>query len=421
LKPPTLRSSPLFSPISITISILFIIAFGVATWLLGGVGFSPGPVSSKGLPGVVLKNFHSHADFESNCSLCHQPLQSSQAVLCKDCHTDVAGQVNNHLGLHGHMENVDNCAGCHTEHKGRSFDLTSSAIVKFDHNATGFPLSGKHGAVDCAKCHLDNRYDTASPQCVSCHQEPVSHTGLFGTDCQTCHSTVTWTPASFNGVEFNHANTQFTLNLHSVDYSGTKMECTACHTGNPFTTNMQACIDCHGNYSQSFMQNHIDTYGSACLTCHDGKDRTHGFTHDAVFKLDGAHAPTVNGAVAPINCQACHANGQFRNTPATCVGCHQEPQIHAGFFGTRCEYCHTTQAWQPAQLHEHTFALDHGGKGEVDCKTCHTSTYATYTCYTCHDHQPDEIKASHAKLNLTPDQLAACTDCHMNGLVNPLK
>jgi len=410
LKPPTTRQSPLFSPISIALSILFVIAFGVVTWLLGGIGFSPGPVSAQSIPGVVLKTYHSHADFESHCSLCHQPLQSSQAVLCMNCHADVASQVKSHQGLHGRMDNVTACATCHQEHKGRSFDLTSNAIQTFDHNATGFPLSGKHGQVECARCHLNNKYDAASPQCVSCHQEPASHAGLFGTDCSTCHTNVSWTPASFKDTTFNHANTSFSLNVHSVDFSGKAMTCTACHTGGPFATSMSSCIACHGQANPNFMPNHVATFGTACLTCHDGVDRTHGFTHDAVIKLDGAHAQ--------IDCTACHANGLFRGTPATCYGCHQEPQIHAGFFGTRCEYCHTTQAWQPASLHAHTFALGHGGKGEVDCKTCHPSTYAAYTCYTCHDHQPDEIKASHARLNLSPERLAACTDCHMNGLVN---
>jgi hypothetical protein len=308
------------------------------------------------------------------------------------------------------MDNVENCATCHAEHKGRNIDLTAAAVQKFDHNATGFPLSGKHGQVECAKCHTDNKYNTASPECASCHQEPAAHAGLFGTDCSTCHTNVSWTPASFKDTTFNHANTSFTLNLHATNYDGSKMACMACHSGGPFATSITTCIACHGDHDKTFMQKHLDTYGSNCLDCHDGKDRTHGFTHEAVFKLDGAHAP--------LDCKACHVNGHFRNTVATCVGCHQEPQIHLGFFGTRCDYCHTTQAWQPALLHQHTFAIDHGGTGQLDCKICHTTTYAVYTCYTCHDHQPDEIKASHAKLNLSPEKLAACTDCHMNGLVN---
>ncbi len=91
---PTRRASPLFSPVSIAFTVLFVIAFGILTWLLGGIGFSPGRVSAKSLPGVVMKNMHSHADFENSCSLCHQPLKSTQAALCMNCHTDIASQVN---------------------------------------------------------------------------------------------------------------------------------------------------------------------------------------------------------------------------------------------------------------------------------------------------------------------------------------
>ncbi len=412
LNQPTHRASPLFSPVSIAFTILFVIAFGVITWLLGGIGFSPGPVSAKSLPGVVMENMHSHADFESNCALCHQPLKSTQAALCMQCHTDIASQVSAHTGLHGRLQAVDQCASCHAEHKGRNFDPTQAAILSFDHNLTGFPLSGKHGQITCAQCHTNNRYDQASPACMSCHQEPATHASMFGTGCQECHTNVAWQPASYQGKAFDHASTSFSLVLHATDYNGKAITCTACHQNGPTlaSTQTQACISCHRTHDATFMQQHLADFGPACIACHDGVDRLHGFTHQAVFPLNGAHAS--------LQCADCHANGRFRNTPITCVGCHQEPPIHAGFFGQKCEYCHTTTAWHPALLIEHTFPLDHGGKGEVACATCHTDKYTAYTCYSCHDHQPQEITASHAKLNLSPERLAACTDCHLNGQVN---
>jgi hypothetical protein len=412
LNQPTHRASPLFTPVSIAFTVVFVIAFGIITWLLGGIGFSPGPVSAKSLPGVVMENYHSHADFESNCSLCHQPLKTSQAALCMQCHTDIASQVNTRTGLHGRLANADQCAACHAEHKGRNFDPTQAAILNFDHNLTGFQLSGKHGQIACNQCHTNNRYNQASAACVSCHQEPQVHTGMFGTDCQTCHSNVAWQAASFQGKVFDHASTNFSLALHATDYSGKAIACATCHQGDvtQSATQTQTCIACHGAHDNAFMQQHQATFGPQCMTCHDGKDRLHGFTHQAVFPLTGTHAA--------LQCADCHANGRFRNTPATCSGCHREPPIHAGFFGLKCEYCHTTIAWQPALLTEHTFPLDHGGQGEVTCTTCHTGKYTAYTCYACHDHQPQAITASHASLNLTPERLAACTDCHLNGKVN---
>ncbi len=412
LNQPTHRASPLFTPVSIAFTVLFVIAFGVITWLLGGIGFSPGPVSAKSLPGVAMENYHSHADFESNCSLCHQPLKTSQAVLCMNCHTDIASQVNSHTGLHGQLADVTQCSACHAEHKGRNFDPTQAAILNFDHNLTGFSLSGKHGQIACDQCHTKDRYDRASTDCVACHQEPKTHAGMFGTDCQACHSSVAWQPASFQGKVFDHASTNFSLVRHTADYTGKPITCASCHQGDVTQTaaQTQTCIACHGAHDNGFMQQHLDSFGPRCLDCHDGVDRLHGFSHQAAFPLTGTHAA--------IQCTDCHANGRFRNTPTACSSCHQEPAIHAGFFGLRSEYCHTTIAWQPALLIEHTFPVNHGSQGELPCATCHTGKYTAYTCYACHDHQPGAISASHAQLNLTPERLAACTDCHLNGQVN---
>ena len=193
MKQPSRRSSPLFSPISIAISILFIIVFGIITWLAGGIGFSPGPVSAKSLPGIVMQNYQSHADFENNCNLCHQPLQKNQAVLCMNCHSDIASQVQNKQGLHGRLDNVDQCASCHAEHKGRSFDPTNEAVKAFNHNLTGFPLDGKHGQIQCDACHMNNRYDQSKPDCVSCHTEPQVHTACLE---PTARPATTATPGS---------------------------------------------------------------------------------------------------------------------------------------------------------------------------------------------------------------------------------
>jgi hypothetical protein len=157
------------------------------------------------------------------------------------------------------------------------------------------------------------------------------------------------------------------------------------------------------------MTRHTQQYGQDCLVCHDGVDRLHAFNHQAVFALDGKHAS--------LQCADCHKNGQFRGTSARCDNCHKEPGLHAGFFGTRCEYCHTSSAWRPAPLRAHTFPLDHGGKGEVTCKTCHPATYGAYRCDTCHEHAVESTARSHARLNLTPTELAQCTQCHLDGKV----
>jgi hypothetical protein len=409
----THKISPLFTPISIAATVIFIVVFGLITITQGGFGFSPGPVTGKSLPGVTLAGFHSHADFESNCGLCHQPTQTDQAKLCMNCHKDIAAQIQSGNGLHARLDNVNGCASCHGEHKGRDFDPTGDALRTFNHNRTTFPLAGKHGQIQCTDCHTGGKYSTANPACATCHQDPVSHAGLFSSDCSSCHNTFNWNDVTLKGKPFNHGLTGFTLNLHASNYDKTPITCTACHTSDPSDpnqkTDLQTCVNCHGAHDQVFMTKHLAQYGTNCLTCHDGVDRLQGFTHARVFPLTGKHAT--------IACTDCHKNNVFRSTPTACVSCHTEPQIHAGFFGTRCDYCHVATAWEPAPLRAHTFPLAHGVTSDSACKTCHTGSYAQYTCYGCHDHTPQGIAMSHAKLNLTQAQLAACTDCHMDGKV----
>lgn len=99
--------------------------------------------------------------------------------------------------------------------------------------------------------------------------------------------------------------------------------------------------------------------------------------------------------------------------PHECVSCHQDPEVHLNLFGLHCERCHTTLAWTPAYLTRHTFFLDHGGQGNVDCQTCHTENYYTHTCYECHDHTPEQMETVHLAENI-PDY-AHCVSCHPTG------
>ena len=100
------------------------------------------------------------------------------------------------------------------------------------------------------------------------------------------------------------------------------------------------------------MAAHLELYGTDCLGCHDGADRMDEFAHDNVYILDGMHAEAA--------CDTCHAEYTFAGTPADCVSCHEDPELHAGIFGNDCARCHTATAWAPAQLVQHDFVLDHG-------------------------------------------------------------
>ena len=168
------------------------------------------------------------------------------------------------------------------------------------------------------------------------------------------------------------------------------------------------CTDCHANADPAFMASHIAFYGEGCRTCHDGQGTILGFDHTLIFPLDGAHAN--------VECDGCHTVPISAGTPGECAGCHPEPDVHLGLFGEECDRCHTTLAWLPAKLNQHTFPIDHGDQGKVDCQVCHTASYAEYTCYNCHEHEPAETRARHREEGISESELNNCIACHPTGL-----
>jgi hypothetical protein len=405
------RTSVFFSPLSIGITLVAMFGLGISILTFGGLGFSPGPLTAASQPGVTLQGFGSHEGFETQCALCHQPLRANQNELCIHCHADIGSQVTGQTGMHGKLPAQTRCADCHPDHRGRDFNPTQFALAHFDHNTTGFPLTGSHIAVTCSDCHANNHFQATARDCVACHQEPIQHVGMFGVACAECHSPESWKPATFNRKPFDHTQTSFTLVRHINDYTGQPMTCTSCHRPGKIGFDASPCIDCHTAAKSDFMQSHSAQFGEDCLQCHDGADRMHAFTHASFFPLDGKHAS--------LACDSCHAGKRFNPTPIDCKDCHQEPAIHAGYFGLQCSRCHDTFSWSPSMLHAHTFPLDHGSQADVPCQSCHPNNYLTYTCYACHDHQAQEIAASHAKVGIAAVDLPNCSKCHPTGIVVP--
>ena len=337
------------------------------------------------------------------CQACHLDTNSPFTPLaCIDCH---AGHDRPFITAHMLAFGTD-CQNCHD-----GVDRTTG----FDHSQTRFPLLGQHAGLECSACHrAKTTPEATTTKCAGCHAEPAAHAGVFANqDCGACHTVAGWSPAQLPAnPSFRHATTAFSLSRHTRNYDGTDMRCTACHSQAAkldFQAAAQACQDCHQGHDTAFMQEHVQQYGPNCLSCHDGAGNMHNFDHSRVFALDGGHAS--------LECAACHVDHKFQGTPRACAACHQEPEIHAGLFGTECQNCHTTTAWAPAQLTRHTFPLDHGQQGEQSCATCHTQTYTAYTCYGCHDHNPQETQAQHAEKGITGEALLKCADCHAAGKV----
>jgi len=406
LKKPETSGSSLFSPLSIILAVVAMFVLFPTLIIKGPSIFSPGQLSSQSTRGMVFAGVSSHAVIETQCKLCHQPLVFSQSESCLNCHDDISIQVNQEIGMHGSLAINTSCRNCHSDHQGREFDMLAGALKNFDHNQTSFPLTGEHVSLTCKECHTENNFQIGS-DCSTCHAEPEQHAGMFSQDCSVCHSTQVWVPAIWEGNPFDHGTVGFSLILHKLDYQGNLIACMDCHQSEAIEIVLPSCQECHEQNNPGFMQEHSDLFGFNCTDCHDGVDKMQNFDHQNFFILDGAH-----GA---LECLVCHENQQFRETPTECSVCHEEPDIHAGSFGLNCANCHSTEAWQPAMLMSHTFPLDHGEEGEIECMVCHVDSYTQYTCESCHDSQEREFIEEHEDENIPREQLMDCVACHEDG------
>jgi hypothetical protein len=395
---------------------------------------------------------HVTANFPQACDQCHDTSNWMNATFnhastgfaltgmhtvppraCTDCH------VNNNYNL-----NTATCVSCHLKdyqgttnpnHVTAKFpqtcdqchDTTSWTDATFNHNSTGFPLTGLHTVPprQCTDCHVNNNYNLTNTACVSCHQTdynnattPVNHiAAAFPTTCETCHDTVQWTNATFN-----HTSTGFQLTgAHTVP----PRQCTDCHVNNNYSLNSTLCYSCHQkDYTGTTNPAHASAgFPTTCEVCHDTTAWTNStFNHNnTAFPLTGAHV------VPPRQCTDCHVNGNYTTLPTTCVGCHQtdynkttdpghsaQPQ----FFPTTCQNCHNTSAWTGATFN-HTqytrFPINHGNANGA-CSTCHTNSndYSVFQCTACHGGN-NAGNFHHPNVNGYVYNSINCYQCHPSG------
>ena len=254
---------------SVTATLALVTLGGVAIsrFTSGGAMFSPGPLNSAKRSEAARKGVHSHAELSGNCAACHAAPWGRQnmASLCQDCHVQVRQEIDGKQPLHGKLTDVQSCRKCHSEHNGAFAELTSFA--HFDHSATTFPLTGKHEAVACMQCHINQKFQSIASSCVSCHEDPPVHKGRFGENCASCHTTLTWKHA-----EFVH---EFPMNHGSERRR--KQDCTICHT-TPGDYKAYSCYECHEHQPVKIARQHegmkIANLNN-CVECHPG-GREHG-------------------------------------------------------------------------------------------------------------------------------------------------
>ena len=324
------------------------------------------------MPGKLVRD---HQKWEDHCSSCHDRTNKrSQTSLCLDCHKEIAADIRQHHGYHGHMANAGagQCSACHTDHKGRDADIVQLSRAQFDHDLTDFPLRGAHAALACDSCHKKGSDWRKVPStCNACHKDDDAHHGQFTRSCGDCHTMASWT-----GGKFDHDKTEFRLTgAHAT------LACDACHVGGRYKGTPKTCNGCHATDDE-----HRGSRGPDCAKCHvTTKWKTAKFDH---FKETGY---ALLGAHDRIDCAACHRSGDLKaKIPKRCDGCHETLDPHAGRFGPKCDDCHGNDQWR-LEGYDHE-KLDHfalvGAHAKLDCYACHTADVATQKlpkdCAGCH-------------------------------------
>jgi hypothetical protein len=318
-------------------------------------------------------------------ALSGQPLVGKHArIACQECH-----KTRSYLGA------ATTCASCHKdEHRGQFGGRACSDCHRqeawspapgFDHARTEWPLTGRHAAIGCEKCHVARRRDPANPaltyrvfravagrDCASCHED--THRGRLGHDCTSCHSTASWR-GSVKTAQFDHAKTAYPLTGRHATVA-----CERCHVpGRPLRLKHDRCTDCHADAHGGDLARRAD--GGRCESCHD----VSGF-RPARFGVED-HAKTaypLTGSHLAVACDQCHrpvpagrpgAALPFHFRSTRCLDCHKDP--HRGELSRivakgGCEACHRVESWrQVAFDHGQTKYPLAGSHLRVSCTGCH--------------------------------------------------
>ena len=298
---------------------------------------------------------------------------------CMSCHQ--------HKKAHGGKFTNDKCLTCHEE--GGSKKQRGDALEVYHGEKSKFPLRGGHAGTQCQLCHVNDIYVETPRECgVSCHQDSL-HRGTLGQECTRCHEPGVWPATRFDHKQ----DTKWPLKGKHADIK----ECESCHPSRQYHDTPKACGDAGCHKADDVHQGQL---GTACEKCHR-EDKSIVFRHnrDSKFKIDGKHTPLV--------CASCHKTITFKPVRSDCFGCHPEPAIHKGRYGTQCERCHSTKTFSDIRaLHDvGDFSLT-GAHDRLDCARCHPRGEnlrgAGNLCITCH--RKDDIHQN----GLSP----RCGECH---------
>ena len=216
-----------------------------------------------------------HATISTSCASCHNGNYTNTAKTCVGCHQTNYNSTTN--PSHTSLGLATDCATCHTTSAGWK-------PAQFPIHGNYFALTGAHAAIstNCAGCHNGNYTNTAKT-CVGCHQtnydnttDPNHTAAGFPTDCQPCHNTTAWKPATFD-----HDGKYFPV--YSGRHKDKWTNCSDCHT-NSNNYAVFSCITCHDHNQTVMNEAHQGVQGyvyisDACLSCHPTGSSEGAFNH----------------------------------------------------------------------------------------------------------------------------------------------
>jgi hypothetical protein len=411
-------------------------------WLVLPVLLLVAPPAQAQLGGFVspgdLAEAHAELEGLTRCTKCHEAGAGVSAERCLDCHEEVQTQVRTRRGYHADLDEL--CERCHSDHKGRGFDMVQLDPERFRHQSTGFALAGAH-EIECEKCHKEeDTWTGLSRACDSCHGEGEPHGAAASerpllTDCRACHHDRDWSALPLPPSIFDHLDGGFVDYI--LDGAHRDADCVTCHLDWLFVpTGAEACTDCHEDP-------HRVRFGQPCEDCHaivKGWDVPR-FDHDRTpYPLRGRHRHAscvdchegdVTRALAHEFCEDCHDDvheGQF--APQGCVDCHSLDV--AGF--ALPDFDHSTTRYPLEGLHiqvpcdkchENEAAGQYVGLPFELCSDCHTDVhdgaFDPRGCEACHSVEVESFglsgfdhRRSDYPLDANHDEIG-CKECHGEG------
>ncbi len=238
--------------------------------------------------------------------------------------------------------------------------------------------------VPCRSCHDENRKraDVSKPdlkgayhrQCMDCHK---SWSG--NTKCEQCHGRQK-TASEIAAIKTQHPtveeptkvikttsyNAGRTVTFYHNQHTGMfGLECQTCHSN-------EGCVRCHDKTGRAAATTRtLEQKHSACSKCHNTKSQC-GFCHTEAPQAPFDHARRTGFAMnrfhARLACTSCHkVPGRFTGLTRDCAGCHKS--WAAGGFN------HSHAGLTLDEIH-----------ASFECVDCHSSKdYAEKSCRKCHD------------------------------------